>query len=153
MKVQDSSSNNDNLDDPKTTENFVYTDDYQTEDAFSQISILNEFVEEETQEISTFSKRQDEKQVPPAVKAFPAIEKFQAFREGPKSRPDAAKGKKGKAQKSVRSPNSSFSMPKGFLESLTHAIKGHSRQGIVISVGTVLLSGLLIILGFISLRI
>ena len=54
MIVQDSNPHEDDFNNLETTENSVYTDDYQTEDAFSQIPVLNEFVEEET--ISTLEK-------------------------------------------------------------------------------------------------
>lgn len=149
MKVQDSNSANDG-DYLKTTENFVYTDDYQTEDAFSQIPVLNEFVEEETQEIPSPPRQQSG--CAPASEAFPAIEKLQTFREKPKNHLPAPKSENEK-KRTFKFPKFRFPAAlRAFSKTLYRTVKGSSKQAILISFGTVLLSGCLIILGFISLH-
>lgn len=156
--MQDSKPREDDSDNLETRENSVYTDDYQTEDAFSQIPVLNEFVEEETQEISSVPPLPGRAEhVTPPEEAFPAIEKFKTLREPPKKQAKVRKNKKtGTGERTkIFEPLKGFLrlMAKVPLRSLASSIKKFSREVIFISLGTVLLSACLVILGFISLHV
>ena len=160
--MQDSNPPEENSNDLETMENSVYTDDYQTEDAFSQIPALNEFVEEETQEISSVSSQKGSpSQGRPAADAFPAIGKLQTFREKPKKQPRARKVQKEgkKREKAGRKAKSkpleaplALALQTSF-KALSRTIRQSSRQIALVSIGTVLLSACLVILGFISLHV
>lgn len=158
MTVQDSNPHEDNLNNLETTENSVYTDDYQTEDAFSQIPVLNEFVEEETQEISSVpSQTRGEERPTPQGQAFPAIERFHPPKEPPKKQPRIHRKKKlstGEKAKVFRPLKNAFAPKVGdLLKSLERSFKKSSREILFVSLGTLLLSACLIILGFISLHV
>lgn len=150
MTVQDSNPHEDDFNNLETTENSVYTDDYQTEDAFSQIPVLNEFAEEETQEISSVPSqmRSAERPTPPG-QAFPAIERFHPPKEPPKKQPRFHR-----KEKVFRPLKNAFAPKVGdLLKSLERSFKKSSREILFVSLGTLLLSACLIILGFISLHV
>ena len=156
MTVQDSNPHEDDLNNLETTENSVYTDDYQTEDAFSQIPVLNEFVEEETQEISSVpSQTRGEEHPTPPRQAFPAIERFHPPKEPPKKQPRIHRKKKLSTGEKVFRPLKNAFAPKvgDLLKSLERSFKKSSREILFVSLGTLLLSACLIILGFISLHV
>ena len=156
MTVQDSDPHEDDFNNLETTENSVYTDDYQTEDAFSQIPVLNEFAEEETQEISSVPSQTGgaERQTPPG-QAFPAIERFHPPKEPPKKQPRFHRKKKPSTGEKVFIPlKNAFAAKAGdLLKPLERSFKKSSREILFVSLGTLLLSACLVILGFISLHV
>lgn len=156
MTVQDSDPHEDDFNNLETTENSVYTDDYQTEDAFSQIPVLNEFAEEETQEISSVPSQTGgaERPTPPG-QAFPAIERFHPPKEPPKKQPRFHRKKKPSTGEKVFRPlKNAFAAKAGdLLKPLGRSFKKSSREILFVSLGTLLLSACLIILGFISLHV
>lgn len=158
MIVQDSNPHEDDFNNSETTENSIYTDDYQTEDAFSQIPVLNEFVEEETQEISSIpSQTRNPNRPTPPGQAFPAIERFHPPKEAPKKQPRFHRKKKLSTGEKVRvfGPLKNAFAPKAgdLLRSLERSFKKSSREILFVSLGTLLLSACLVILGFISLHV
>ena len=156
--MQDSNPHEDDFNNLETTENSVYTDDYQTEDAFSQIPVLNEFVEEETQEISSIpSQTRNPTRPTPPGQACPAIERFHPPKEAPKKQPRFHRKKKLSTGEKVRvfGPLKNAFAPKAgdLLRSLGRSFKKSSREILFVSLGTLLLSACLVILGFISLHV
>lgn len=161
--MQSSKAPEDSFDDPETCENSVYTDDYQTEDAFAQIPASNEFVEEETQEISSIEEA-DPKPNRPPYEAFPAIQKLETFRPKPEKRQKSEERKREKVREGVhrlkvREKKKSFRKPV-FAElfscpafkTFSSVVRKSSRQIITVVVGSAVLSGCLLILGFVSLH-
>ncbi|MBR4399561.1 MAG: hypothetical protein IKT06_01315 [Aeriscardovia sp.] len=140
----------------ETTENSVYTDDYQTEDAFSQIPASNEFVEEETQELSSVpSGAGGAGNRKGAAEAFPKIEKLQTFREKPKrQRHKKERVAKDKPKKSCKVLKGGFLLSVAApLSKLASIVKHSSKEATFVALGTAILSAFLIILGFISLHV
>lgn len=156
--MQSFESPENSFDDPETTENSIYTDDYQTEDAFAQIPASDEFVEEETQEISSVESK-EAAGGKPISEAFPAIQKLETFRPKPEKKPKKLKRRK-EGKRFVRNVCSggrkefklAFAALSPLLKSLFAIVKKSSREITVVAAGTAILSGCLLILGFASLH-
>ncbi|MBR6440144.1 MAG: hypothetical protein IKS61_02430 [Aeriscardovia sp.] len=160
--MQGFKSPEDGFDDPETCENSIYTDDYQTEDAFAQIPASNEFVEEETQEISSIEDEGPKPRISPS-EAFPTIQKLETFRPKPEKGKKAKRPKKGKGEEGLhrlkaenrRAGFKKFAICNALspaLENLFSSLKKSSKEIAVVAAGTAILSGCLLILGFASLH-
>ena len=163
MKVQSFKSPEDGFDDPETTENSIYTDDYQTEDAFAQIPASNEFVEEETQEISSIEPK-GPAAGKPAAEAFPAIQKLETFRpkpgKKPKAKPEGRRRERAAAaphrfsgrERRAKFKQKALSSFAPAFKAAFCALKRSSKEIAVVAAGTAVLSGCLLILGFAGLH-